>query len=72
MNEQGYEGSADELRVVVGRSPVGFNDALKAAVATAVELEIAKVGDELVVLEQRVRIDNPKIGEYRVVVGPGR
>jgi hypothetical protein len=70
MNEHGYEGSADELRVVEGRSEVGFDDALEAAVAKAVELGISKVGDEMVVLEQRVRIDNPKIGEYRIVVGP--
>lgn len=71
MGEDTFEGGAEPQTVVVGTSEVSFDDALKAAVATAVEVGIASVGDELVVLRHTVKISNPKIGEYKVSVGTG-
>ena len=58
-------------RGVTGSSPVSIEAALHDAVLRAVEEGIAKVGDVLVVEEQSVTIDNPKIGEYKVSVRPG-
>jgi flavin-binding protein dodecin len=70
MGDDTYEGSAHDRPVVVGRSEVSFDDALKAAVAKAVELGFASVDDEVTVLEQSVKIANPKIGEYIITVRP--
>jgi flavin-binding protein dodecin len=71
MGEDTFEGHAHARTVVVGTSEVSFDDALKAAVAKAVDAEIAGIGDELVLLRQSVTISNPKIGEYKVEVGTG-
>jgi hypothetical protein len=72
MSEPTFEGEAEELSVVRGRSRVSLADAMEAAVALAVDKGIAAVGDEMLVLHQSVTIENPKIGEYRVVLTPNR
>jgi flavin-binding protein dodecin len=65
------EYTEDDPRMVTGSSPVSIEAALHDAVLKAVDKGIASVGDILVIEHQSVRIDNPKIGEYRVAVRPG-
>jgi flavin-binding protein dodecin len=72
MSDETYSGEAEIVPVVRGTSRVSFRDAMEAAVALAVREGIAAVGEDMVVVQQRVTIENPKIGEYRVVLAPGR
>jgi flavin-binding protein dodecin len=72
MGEARFEGGAREQTVIVGHSEVSFDDALQAAVVQAVESKVASVGDVMIVLQQAVTIANPKIGEYRIAITPGR
>lgn len=72
MSQPTFQGEAEEFPVVRGKSRVSLEDAMEAAVALAVDRGVAAVGEEMLVVHQSVTIENPKIGEYRVVLAPNR